>query len=211
MTRTRSRETGIAPALAGRTVPQFVVFASDDNGYSGSPGSGSSGGLDYVTRLFASRQNPAGETIRGPSTARPSITPSSSILITSPPRARRTPSTSSGPGRRPSTPGTRSASTRIPTLTAVRSRSSSGKREIEKCVDLLSRPWDPDETPERPNPSSGLGVSRPSLIGFRAPFIRTERQRHGRRAPRGLSLRLQHRGRDRGRPKNEPAIGRYPG
>jgi hypothetical protein len=40
--------------------PQFVCVASDDNGYSGLPGSPHEGGLSYLTELFASLRNPAG-------------------------------------------------------------------------------------------------------------------------------------------------------
>ena len=40
--------------------PQFVCVSSDDNGYSGLPGSPHEGGLRYLTALFASLRNPAG-------------------------------------------------------------------------------------------------------------------------------------------------------
>jgi Polysaccharide deacetylase len=47
--------------LSPRQVPQFVSFGSDDNPYSGLPASGGGGGLHYLTELFASRRNPAGD------------------------------------------------------------------------------------------------------------------------------------------------------
>jgi peptidoglycan/xylan/chitin deacetylase (PgdA/CDA1 family) len=41
-------------------VPQFVVLASDDNGFSGRPGSGHEGGLAFFVSLLDDRRNPAG-------------------------------------------------------------------------------------------------------------------------------------------------------
>ncbi len=46
--------------IAVERAPQLVCFSSDDNPYSGLPGSGSEGGLHWLTALFASRRNPAG-------------------------------------------------------------------------------------------------------------------------------------------------------
>jgi hypothetical protein len=46
--------------LTTEEVPLFVCFGSDDNGYSGVPGSGAAGGLHFLTELFAGRHNPPG-------------------------------------------------------------------------------------------------------------------------------------------------------
>ena len=46
--------------LAVDRVPQFVQFGFDDNGISGRAGSGTSGGLTFVTELFAGKRNPQG-------------------------------------------------------------------------------------------------------------------------------------------------------
>jgi peptidoglycan/xylan/chitin deacetylase (PgdA/CDA1 family) len=40
--------------------PQFVVLTSDDNGFSGRPGSGSEGGLAFFERMLDGRSNPGG-------------------------------------------------------------------------------------------------------------------------------------------------------
>jgi hypothetical protein len=59
--RWHERELRVPPGgLDPKRVPQFVVFGSDDNGYSGLPGSGGEGGLHYMTELFAARRNPDG-------------------------------------------------------------------------------------------------------------------------------------------------------
>lgn len=47
---------GLAPARA----PLFVQFGFDDNGVSGAPGSGTTGGVRWVRELFEGRRNPAG-------------------------------------------------------------------------------------------------------------------------------------------------------
>ncbi|MDH3308780.1 MAG: polysaccharide deacetylase family protein [Acidimicrobiia bacterium] len=46
--------------LTAEQVPQFVHFGFDDNGISGQSGSGTDGGLTFVTDLFAGKVNPAG-------------------------------------------------------------------------------------------------------------------------------------------------------
>ena len=217
---------GAQPRLAGHAAPQFVVFASDDNGYSGLPGSGSSGGLDYVTRLFASRRNPPGRddarTFDGSALHYSFFV--NTVFIT--PEGKENPvyvkrawkaavdaghevgvHTHSHPHGRPFMIG-------------------QWEEEIDRCVDLLSRPWDPDETPERPNPASGLGVSKADLIGFRAPFIEPSDNGMAAAHRRGFlydsSIEEGTRNGpegdfpwpyllDLGRPKNAPPIGRYPG
>lgn len=215
---------GAPPAFAGRTVPQFVVFASDDNGYSGLPGSGSNGGLDYVTRLFASRRNPSGRS--DPRTFDGSDLHYSFFVNTyyitsggkeNPVYVKRAWKEAVDAGHEVG----------VHTHTHPHGRPftiEQWEKEIDACIDHLTRPWDPDETPERPNPASGLGVSRWDLLGFRAPFIE----------PSDNGMAAAHRKAfvydssieegigpggdfpwpyllDRGRPDNDPPVGRYPG
>ncbi len=215
---------GAPPALAGRTVPQFVIFASDDNGYSGLPGSGSSGGLDYVTRLFASRQNPAGRS--DPRTFDGSALHYSFFVNTYY-------ITSEGKENPVYVKRAWKAAVDAGHEVGVHTHSHPHGRpftieqweeEIDKCIDHLTRPWDPDETPGRPNPASGLGVSRWDLLGFRAPFIEPSDNGMAAAHRKGFvydSSIEEGIGRggdfpwpyllDRGRPDNEPPIGRYPG
>ncbi len=213
-------------ALAGREAPQFVVFASDDNGFSGLPGSGSIGGLDYVTRLFASRRNPAGRGDARTFDGSPLhytffvntyyITPEGKENPVYVKRAWKAAvdagheagvHTHSHPHGRPFTV-------------------EQWEEEIDRCVDHLTRPWDPDETPERPNPASGLGLSRADLLGFRAPFIEPGDNGMAAAYRKGFvydsSIELGTRDGpggdfpwpfvlDLGRPHNKPSISRYPG
>jgi len=46
--------------LAPDAVPQLVSFSFDDNGYSGYPESGATGGMKFIFETFNSRRNPAG-------------------------------------------------------------------------------------------------------------------------------------------------------
>lgn len=213
-------------ALAGREIPQFVVFASDDNGFSGLPGSGSEGGLDYVTRLFASRRNPAGSGDRRTFDGSPlhySFFVNTRFI------------TSEGKENPVYVKRAWKAAVDAGHEVGVHTHSHPHGRpftvaqweaEIDKCVDLLTRPWDPDETPEHPNPASGLGVSRADLLGFRAPFIEPSDNGMAAAHRRGFvydsSIEEGTRGGpdgdfpwpyllDLGRPDNKPPISRYAG
>ena len=222
------RRQGASPeGLSKRATPQFVVFTSDDNGFSGLPGSGSSGGLDYVTRFFASRRNPAGS--GDPKTFDGSPLHYSFFVntrfITS--EGKENPvyikrawkaavdagheigvHTHSHPHGRPFTV-------------------AQWEAEMDRCIDHLTRAWDASETPEHPNPTSGLGLSRADLLGFRAPFI--EPSDNGMAAayrmgffydssieegvepgPSGGDFPWPYL-LDLGRPDNRPPISRYPG
>ena len=46
--------------LSAEQVPLFVSFGTDDNPYSGIEASGGEGGMHYLTEMFATRKNPAG-------------------------------------------------------------------------------------------------------------------------------------------------------
>lgn len=43
--------------------------------------------------------------------------------------------------------------------------------EMRRCVQILGLPVDADETPERPDPGSGIGVRSEEILGFRAPYL----------------------------------------
>ena len=219
-------EQGAPPALGGRIVPQFVVFASDDNGYSGLPGSGSKGGLDYVTRLFASRRNPPG---KGDARTFDGSPLHYSFFVNSyyiTPEGKENPVYVKRAWRAAVEAGHEIG---VHTHSHPHGRSftvDEWEAEIDKCIDLLTRPWDPEETPEHPNPAAGLGVSKADLWGFRAPFIEPSENALTAAERRGFvydSSIEEGVGRgpggdfpwpyllDWGRPKNRPPIGRHPG
>src|SRR5262245_1460822 len=55
-----SASAGPPAGLAPAAVPLFVVFGFDDNGISGAPGSGTTGGVRWVRELFDGKRNPPG-------------------------------------------------------------------------------------------------------------------------------------------------------
>jgi len=239
--RTRSADAaapGRPPAgLEVSEIPQFVCISSDDNGYSGLPGSGNEGGLHYLTELFGAKRNPAGAGIArnfdGASPhysffvitwyIAPDATGSPAGFYTGgdPPvfvkRAWREAvehgheigvHTHSHPHGRP--------------LTVAQ-----WDTEMQCSIEILTRPWDSAEIPERPNPSSGIGVSRSALTGFRAPYLESSDNGMAAAFRRGFAYDSSieegpdlgpHRGEfvwpyllDQGIPENNPPIGRYPG
>ena len=172
---------GFPPGLSEKQKPQFVYFTSDDNGFSGLPESGSAGGLHFLTELFAQRRNPAGsgnpETFDGAALHFTFFVNTFFIASVS----------GSGPISRK-----RSGEAPVLIKRAWKEAVDQGHEialhthshphgeaysigawldEIERNIDPLVRPWDPAETPERPNPDSGLGLPRDTILGFRAPFV----------------------------------------
>jgi hypothetical protein len=227
--------TGISPpaqgappaGLAPEQTPQFVCFSSDDNGFSGLSGSGSSGGLHYITELFGGRKNPAGSGSARTFDGAPIhytffvntyyITPAGKE---NPVYVKRSWKEAIDRGHEIG----------VHTHSHPHGRDFSvaqWEEEIQRSIDFLTRPWDAAETPEHPNPSSGLGLSRAELRGFRAPFI--EPSDNGMRAvsrmgfvydssleegiltgPDRVEFPWPYR-LDPGRRANQPPIGSYPG
>ncbi len=166
---------------ASRPMPQFVCFSSDDNGFSGLSGSGSEGGLHFLTELFAARRNPAGngdaQTFDG--------TPLHYTFFVNTFNVET--SGSAGTGRDPAPKENpvyikrawheaieRGHEIGVHTHSHPHGRDfgvAEWEAEIERSIEILTRPWDAAETPDLPNPASGLGVARADLLGFRAPFI----------------------------------------
>jgi peptidoglycan/xylan/chitin deacetylase (PgdA/CDA1 family) len=171
----------IQTATAAPPTPQFVCFSSDDNGFSGLPGSGSEGGLHWLTGLFASRRNPPG---RGDALAFDGAPLHYTFYVNTfylDPAGR---DAGGRTAQRREDPvfvkrGWREAVERgheagVHTHSHPHGRGFSvaqWEEEIERSIRILTAPWNPDETPERPDPDSGLGVARTDLVGFRAPFI----------------------------------------
>ncbi len=175
---------GQGPAgLPAFATPQFICVSSDDNGFSGLSGSGSEGGLHFFTELFASLRNPAGAGDIRSFDGRP---PHYTFFVNT---RYAVPDESSSPapaGRRGSREDPvyvkrawreavlQGHEVGVHTHTHPHGGSFTVREwedEMRLSIDMLVRPWDARETPERPNPSSGLGVSRASILGFRAPFL----------------------------------------
>ncbi len=217
--------------------PQFVCVSSDDNGYSGLPGSPHEGGLHYFTALFASLRNPAGS---GEARTFDGLAPHFTFFVNTRfvvPDVPNPHSGGYGVGEDPALVkrAWREAFEQGHEI-AVHTHSHPHGRaftvaqwedEMRRSIEILTRPWDPSESPEKPDPSAGIGVPRAALIGFRAPFI--EPADNGMAAAAGLGLTYDssiedgpglgpHSGAfpwpymlDAGIPAHDPPIGPHPG
>jgi peptidoglycan/xylan/chitin deacetylase (PgdA/CDA1 family) len=149
---------GLAPAQ----VPQLVSLGWDDNGYSGLAGSGGTGGMHWAVEMLGARRNPDGTAVRN------SFYMTSVYADTwgseSPTFVKRSWQAALAQGHEIGN-HTRSHATN-------RSVSESGWRtELQACLDLLTRPFDPNEVNHTPDDSKGIGAARGDIVGFRTPFL----------------------------------------
>lgn len=217
--------------------PQFVCVASDDNGYSGLPGSPHEGGLHYLTELFASLRNPAGA---GEGRTCDGAAPHYTFFVNTRYVLPDVPNPHSGGYGAGDDPvlvkrAWREALDRGHEIGVHTHGHPHGRpfpvdqwaAEIERTIDILGRPWDPAEVPGSLESASGIGVPRSLLIGFRAPFIESSDNGMAAVAKAGLIYDSSieegpglgpHRGDpawpyrlDAGIPANDPPIGPHPG
>jgi sugar lactone lactonase YvrE len=161
--------------------PQFVCVSSDDNGYSGLPGSPHEGGLHYFTELFASLRNPPGA---GEARTFDGLAPHYTFFVNTRFAVPDVPNPHSGGYGAGEDPvlvkrSWREAFERGHEI-AVHTHSHPHGRpfsvaqwegEMLRSIEILTSPWDSAEAPGKPNASFGIGVPRAALLGFRAPFI----------------------------------------
>jgi hypothetical protein len=144
--------------LSPDEVPLFVSFGTDDNPYSGLEGSGGGGGLNYLTELFASRRNPAGNGDPRNFDGQP-IHYSfyvNTIFIT--PEGKEDPEFVKRSWKDALAAGHEIG---VHTHSHPHGQDFSvaqWEEEIQRCLDLLAGP-------------EGLGVPRNQIIGFRTPFL----------------------------------------
>jgi len=166
--------------LTPEQVPQFIVFGSDDNGYSGLAGSGGSGGLHFLTEMFAGQRNPEGG--NDPRTFDASPLHYSFYVNTFYITA-----DAAGPpvyeGRRENPVYVKRAwkealdgGHEIGVHTHSHPHGSElnqlqWQEEMQRCIEILGRPFEASESPDHPNGRSGLGTGPERLAGFRTPFL----------------------------------------
>jgi peptidoglycan/xylan/chitin deacetylase (PgdA/CDA1 family) len=166
--------------LTSDRVPQFVVFGSDDNGLSGLEESGREGGMHFLTDLFAGRHNPAGRSNAGTFDGSPahfSFYVNTRYLT---------------PGEPTLGSGSEVKDDPVWVKRAWREAIEAGHEigvhchshphgreftvaqwddEMQRCVEVLGRHYADREAPASPDPSSGMGIPRNELLGFRTPFL----------------------------------------
>jgi hypothetical protein len=223
---------GLLPAQA----PQFIVFGSDDNGNSGLEGSGATGGLHFLTELFLGRRNPAGS--GNPLTFDSSPLHFSFYVNTYYIQAALAEKPAYGSeGENPvfikrawKEALDNGHEIGVHTHAHPHGREFSQRQwleEMQRCIDILGRPYDAAESPEHPGRGSGMGVGRELLAGFRTPFLeyndntlKAARQlgflydcslEEGTQPDQDGSDFLWPYRLDNGSPGNTPLVGRHPG
>jgi peptidoglycan/xylan/chitin deacetylase (PgdA/CDA1 family) len=159
-------------AIVVERAPLFVQFGFDDNGISGRPGSGTSGGLHFVNELFAGRRNPPGKgnprTYDG-SPARFSLYVTTRYIETAqsdlPEHVKRAWRAIVDAGHEVGIHTHRHAH-------GAGFTSAEWSAEIAECARWLEKAYDDERAAD---PATGVGVARASVFGFRAPFLEYDR------------------------------------
>jgi peptidoglycan/xylan/chitin deacetylase (PgdA/CDA1 family) len=159
-----SPPAGLAPS----SVPQFVVFGFDDNGISGAPGSGTTGGVRWVRELFDGKRNPPG---RGNALTHDGEPARFSLYLAT--RYIAEPDTDRPEHMKAELHAVAAAGHEIGMHTHTHSHgekfsSAEWAAEIATCKDWLTKPFVESELAQ---PSTGLGLDPAGILGFRAPFL----------------------------------------
>jgi peptidoglycan/xylan/chitin deacetylase (PgdA/CDA1 family) len=154
--------------LAVEQVPQFVQFGFDDNGISGRAGSGTSGGLSFVTDLFAGKRNPVG---RGNPRTHDGTPALFSLYVAT--RYIETAETDAPEHVKRAWRAIADAGHEIGLHTHRHAHGAafdSGEwtAEITACRSWLAKPFDAGRAAD---PGIGIGVAPAGVFGFRAPFL----------------------------------------
>ena len=149
-------------------VPQFVVLGFDDNGISGLPGSGTTGGMRFSVELLEGRRNPAGSgnaaTFDGsPALASFYLTTRyiAGTFVDAPEHVKRS-------WRAAAEAGHEIAIHTHDHDHGERFDRARWAEQIAACVDWLGRPFDDARAGD---PAVGIGVDPRRIVGFRAPFL----------------------------------------
>jgi len=143
-------------------VPLFVSYGFDDNGYSGLPGSGGTGGMTWATDFFRPLTNPDG------SSARVTFFHTSSYAgvwqSESPTYVKRAWNTALADGHE------------VGNHTDSHSHgdgfdTTQWQAEVSTCNSLLTLPFDPNEVDFDPDDTKGMGATADQISGFRTPFL----------------------------------------
>lgn len=154
--------------LAVEQVPQFVQFGFDDNGISGREGSGTSGGLTFVTEVFAGKRNPAG---RGNPRTYDGTPALFSLYVAT--RYIEAAETDRPEHVKRAWRAIADAGHEVGLHTHRHAHGAGFDErewaaEIAACKDWLARPFDAARAAE---PAVGIGVGAGQIFGFRAPFL----------------------------------------
>lgn len=163
----QSPPAGLKPSQ----VPMFVTFGFDDNGYSGLEGTNGTGGLTWAAEFFRGLTNPPGSGNAGTFDGAPArvtfyltATYGAMWLSESPTYVKRA-------WRKLLEDGHEIGNHTLGHLHGEGFDEPTWTREIQACVDVLTRPFDPNEVNFSPDAMKGIGAAAADIVGFRTPFL----------------------------------------
>jgi peptidoglycan/xylan/chitin deacetylase (PgdA/CDA1 family) len=151
--------------LSPKDVPLFVVFGFDDNGHSGTDGSG---GVHYVNELFRGRRNPTGRRFAGTFDSAPAHYTLYAETRFIAEKDTDAPENVKREWRAAADAGHEIA---MHTHTHPHGRGLTRAEwygELTTCRNWLTKPFNPETLS---SPQTGIGVAAPDVIGFRTPFL----------------------------------------
>jgi hypothetical protein len=157
---------GLSPAQ----VPMFVTFGFDDNGYSGLPGTNGTGGMSWAADFFRPLVNAKGGNPRTydgtPARATFYVTATYGAMWISESNAyvKRAWHTLL-------TDGHEIADHTLSHNHGEAWDEAMWTQEIQACIDVLTRPFDPMEMNVSPDATKGIGMAASDFFGFRTPFL----------------------------------------
>lgn len=152
-------------------VPQFIAFGFDDNGFSGLDNSGGTGGVKFIINLFASRYNPSGAGNRHTYDGAQihfSMYCTTSYLdrveTENPVFIKRV-------WKETLLKGNEIGVHTHQHKHGVQLSLQDWESEIQKCIDWLTKSFDPNELLSVPDPTKGIGMLPSEIYGFRTPYL----------------------------------------
>lgn len=157
--------------LKAENVPQFIIFGSDDNAFSGLDGN--YGGLQFLLDLFCSRENPAGKINSSPATYDKapihfSIYASTKFISSGAPE---NPVYNKKVWKKALDMGNEIGNHTHRHSSGIGFSLTQWATEFELWQQAISMPYDTGESADMPNPNSGIGFADFDIIGFRTPYL----------------------------------------
>jgi hypothetical protein len=157
--------------LAPNQVPMFVTVGFDDNGYSGLEGSNGTGGITWAADFFRPLVNPAGSGNAATYDGQPAR---ATFYLTATYGAMWISESNTFVKRAWHTLMTDGHELGDHTLSHLHGADwdeAMWTTEIQACIDVLVKPFDPMEMNVSPDTSKGIGMARADFFGFRTPFL----------------------------------------
>lgn len=159
-------------------VPQFVNFTFDDNGKSGLYGSGTVGGMQFILNLFSQYKNPKAKDGKANNPKTFDESPVQGSFYCAGFYAGEESQWENGHFVKKVWKLTYDEGHEIGNHTWRHPHGnnenfsvSDWEAEIQKCNDILTADYNPDEKPETRDDKNGIGINKKDIVGFRSPFL----------------------------------------